>query len=414
MSLVVEARIRQLVKTNAEWLAIDPVILLGEWAVVKYVSGLEISYQVKVGDGVKKYSELGFGIGVGISPAEVNLLLEGYLNTEVQTFTEPQKLQVRNNISALARPATTNNGNIPIWLSGEIISSSVEISDNIIRWDSAIDNIILGADMALMATTITIGEFSNEVIIGSESLYLSLGFAGTLINIGNASSTLNIGSGTTNVGIGQFSTDFKIGESATVINIGESSLYLGLDSDLIDIKGIFRLSNEAISYEDDNIDPTQLTGGGNLPSSIIFAATTTHIAAFGPSAEDSVESCREIPHACKLNTPINFHVHYYPTTAGAGTVRFGLEYFFTREGIAVTASTKIYIDSVVSGIAWAKKSVSFADITPPNELGTQFHFRFFRDAVHINDTYASDIAVSTIGYHYQIDSFGSNTLTTKS
>ena len=46
-------------KTEADWLATDPVILEGEFAVV-----LDRSGNYKMGDGVKKFSELPYSIGL--------------------------------------------------------------------------------------------------------------------------------------------------------------------------------------------------------------------------------------------------------------------------------------------------------------------------------------------------------------
>lgn len=177
--------------------------------------------------------------------------------------------------------------------------------------------------------------------------------------------------------------------------------------------GHITLFGTATVWEDDNIDPTMLTGGGNLPNQINFASTTIPIASFANATTDQVSACREIPHQCKLGSSIYFHSHVYPTTTDTGTLRLGLEYFFTLEGVAVTSSTTIYAESAMSGTAWAKKSVTFNSITIPNELGSQFHFRFFRDGTHVNDTFTGDAAISTIGYHYELDSLGSNDILIK-
>jgi len=56
--IILEARIKQLIQTEAEWLIEDPVILDGEWAVVRVGS----SHMFKIGNGVKKFSELDYAI----------------------------------------------------------------------------------------------------------------------------------------------------------------------------------------------------------------------------------------------------------------------------------------------------------------------------------------------------------------
>jgi len=169
-----------------------------------------------------------------------------------------------------------------------------------------------------------------------------------------------------------------------------------------------RLLGTSTVWDDDNLDPTTLSGSGTLPTSISFASTGLHIAAFSANQLDEIEGKREIPHKAKLGSALSFHLHAYPTNTNTGNVRVGLEYFFSSEGVAVTSSTTIYLEFAASGTAWAKQSHSFADITIPNELGSQFHFRFFRDGTHVNDTHTGDLAISTIGYHYEIDSDGSD------
>lgn len=198
--------------------------------------------------------------------------------------------------------------------------------------------------------------------------------------------------------------------------IARKGIISGVDSNtvLLNENGII-LSGTATTWEDDNLDPTTLTGPGNLPSRITFASTTAHIAAFSGTQTDEVEGCREYPHKAKLNaagatsTVMQFHAHTYATTTTVGNVRLGLEYFFTKEGVAVTTSNTIYVTYTTNGVAWAKQSVSFPDIAVPEELGSQLHFRFFRLGGDALDTYNSQVAISTIGYHYEIDSLGSNT-----
>jgi hypothetical protein len=198
------------------------------------------------------------------------------------------------------------------------------------------------------------------------------------------------------------------------------SVFAGNDTDRaqIDTDGVHLYGN-ATQWDDDNLDPTTLTGGGSAPSRILFANTTIGIAAFSPSQTDEVEACREIPHQAKINSgtgtavKISFHCHTYATTTSVGDVRLGLEYFFTKEGQAVTTSSITYKTYTTNGTAWSKQSVAFNDIVAPNELGSQFHFRFFRLGADPLDTYGSNVAISTIGYHYEIDSLGSDLITTK-
>lgn len=165
--------------------------------------------------------------------------------------------------------------------------------------------------------------------------------------------------------------------------------------------------------EDDNMDPLTLTGGATAPTAINFSTTTVKIASFVNAAVDSVSSHKEIPHSSKFGATISFHFHWYPTTTNTGVARFGLEYFFSQDGVAPTFPAIIYAEQAGGGTAWAKQNLAFADLTPPSELGCQLHFRFFRDGTHGNDTFTGDSAVSTIGYHYESDGCGSREIAVK-
>ena len=81
MALTIEARIKHLVKTNDEWMAINPILLDGEWAVVR-TSTDPLKYQVKVGDGIKFYSQLSYGIGgIGVDMEQLVDLIDDHLNS---------------------------------------------------------------------------------------------------------------------------------------------------------------------------------------------------------------------------------------------------------------------------------------------------------------------------------------------
>jgi trimeric autotransporter adhesin len=177
--------------------------------------------------------------------------------------------------------------------------------------------------------------------------------------------------------------------------------------------GHLKFNGTATVFEDDNMDPLALTGTGTAPAEISFSTTGIKIASFVNGATDGVSGHREVPHCSKAAATIQFHCHWYPTTTNTGVCRFGLEYFFTQTGVAPTFPAIIYVEQAGGGVAWAKQNANFANITPPNELGCQVHFRFFRDGGHTNDTFTGDAAVSTIGYHYEADGGGSRQINVK-
>lgn len=180
-------------------------------------------------------------------------------------------------------------------------------------------------------------------------------------------------------------------------------------------KGEYKAYGEASQWEDVNINPVQVRSFGSSPSVITIPNTTIQVAAFSPTSIEEVSTGFEIPHAAKLNGTISWHLHWAPTSATAGTVRWGLEYAFFKDGTApVVASTTIYAEDAASGVAWQKQSIGLGSVVGPDELGLNVAFRLFRDATHVNDTYPDNAAITTtFGAHIEIDSFGSNEMLVK-
>lgn len=202
----------------------------------------------------------------------------------------------------------------------------------------------------------------------------------------------------------------------STIQVGDvaGGSYIDVDSD-----GNLTFVGDATVWDDDNLDPTALTGTGTLPTVINIASTGITVAGFSGTGTDEVGGHREYPHQGKLNATgetsvvMSFHAHCYPTTGAGGNIRLGLEYMFTKDNVAVTTSTTIHVTADIGTVAWMKKNVVFPDIPVPDELGAQFHFRFFRLGANALDTYGSTIGISTIGYHYPIDSNGSKEMSIK-
>ena len=179
------------------------------------------------------------------------------------------------------------------------------------------------------------------------------------------------------------------------------------------------MTGDATVWEDANFDPTMLTGGGNLPQRINFASTVTGVAGFVGNQTDEVSATIEVPHCARLNNvgqtsvKYSFHAHIYSTTTAGGNARFGLDYLFTKEGVAVTTATTLLITVPLLTTAWAKHTFAFADITAPDQLGSQMHWRFYRLGNDALDTSTDIVACATVGLHYEIDSNGSRLITTK-
>jgi len=183
--------------------------------------------------------------------------------------------------------------------------------------------------------------------------------------------------------------------------------------------GTIKFNGNATTWEDENFDPTMLTGNGNLPTLGNFGSTTIGISLFSGSQTDSVLICKEYPHKAILNASgqttkkLSFHIHCYSTNASGGNIRLELEYFFSCEGQSVTTSQKIYLTVALPTTVWQQTTFAFADITAPENLGCQYHFKFSRLGGDALDTATQALAISTIGFHYESDTTGSRQITAK-
>lgn len=183
--------------------------------------------------------------------------------------------------------------------------------------------------------------------------------------------------------------------------------------------GHMKFNGTATVFEDENLDPTMMGGKGSLPTAIDFKNSNVQIASFVNGQVDAVSGCREIPHKAKLNLPdstavsLSFHVHGYPVDAVSGNVRLALEYTISLEGVVAPDPTTIYVTAAVGPTPWVKTSITFPDIPVPESLGGQVHFSFSRLGNDALDTYNGDLAIATIGFHYEIDSGGSREIVTK-
>lgn len=175
-----------------------------------------------------------------------------------------------------------------------------------------------------------------------------------------------------------------------------------------------RLNSAKLNWKDFNYNPNSLPVGlGRRPDSITFASTSIGVAGFSPSFIEQVSTVVELNHEYAQGTAIYPHVHWYSTTTDVGTVRWGMEFTFTHDSV-VTTSTTIYVEQITNGTAWQPYFSGFPVIAGAGRvIGDQLLFRFFRDATAGADDYPADAATGTVGFHVQVDGFGSNLISSK-
>lgn len=133
---------------------------------------------------------------------------------------------------------------------------------------------------------------------------------------------------------------------------------------------------------------------------------------FSASSMNQVWCDFHIVHDIALGTVLYPHVHWVPTTTGTGVVRWGIEYSVAKghqqsSGSIFPATTTVYVEQSISTASQWKhfvSEVSLADAIPSTNIepDSVIKMRIFRDAAHVNDTYAGDVHAWQADIHYQM------------
>lgn len=170
------------------------------------------------------------------------------------------------------------------------------------------------------------------------------------------------------------------------------------------------------------------SGGSNPPTASRFArnlAGTSQgvFANLFPSdnTEREVYMTLQLPHEYAEGTILQPHIHYsfvYNGTTFTGNTKWGLEYTYAPLGgtfanVTTTIdATSVALNSLTD--TYKHLVLSFPDISLPGAtISSMFVCRIFRYAANNGDTFGSGIFALEFDMHYQSDTAGSRTTTTK-
>lgn len=184
----------------------------------------------------------------------------------------------------------------------------------------------------------------------------------------------------------------------------------------IEADGTVVYNGDATTWNDINKSLLPLSTGANVPS-IIAVNGAAHLKVRGFNGIGTLnelgEGC-EILHDYKEGTDIVPHLHWAPTTADIGDVKWQLAYMWIDRLGVFTAETVVSVTVTTSGVAWQEARSNFPAISGTGKhIGGRFHFVLFRDPADAADTYAHDAAGFDFGIHYERDTIGSRQITAK-
>lgn len=243
---------------------------------------------------------------------------------------------------------------------------------------------------------------SPSVSFGSNGLYTTIDASGNINTPGTFAA----------IGSGYFGNDLQVnGEvSGTTAKFGSDTSYTEIESD-----GTVVFAGDATVWKDEYPQLLAIPrGGGNTPGTIDLDNTSIQVYAFdGGVTTEELHGKFEVQHDYKEGTNPVPHIHWYPTDNSAGDVTWFGEYW-ARKGSGYLASGTLQTVQSAGGTAWVERRVNFPELDGSNlEIATQVHVRLYRDPTYSGDTYSSDAAIGTFGWHYQVDTIGSRQITTK-
>jgi len=147
--------------------------------------------------------------------------------------------------------------------------------------------------------------------------------------------------------------------------------------------------------------------GAAAPDRITFGgAGTIEIYGFAPG--ESVFGTIQFPHTYKEETDIEPHIHFCPTTADVGNLKWELEYYWLNVGGSAAGSpTTITTEVQTSGTAWVSAIAGFDAVVGTGKLiSSQLVFRLGRVAAS-SDEFTGDGALMEFDCHHKVDAMGS-------
>lgn len=173
---------------------------------------------------------------------------------------------------------------------------------------------------------------------------------------------------------------------------------------------------QTVVYNDTNYNAINALPGASAPNLVNLASTGLKGYAFdGVNQTEELQfGAEEVLHGYKEGTDISFHVHWRPTTTGAGNVKWQFEIYWDNIDSTPGSTTNVSVVDAASGTAWQHLKTDELTISGTGKkIGSLVHVRVYRDPTDSADTYGSDAVLSSIGFHYQINTVGSRQLNVK-
>lgn len=169
-----------------------------------------------------------------------------------------------------------------------------------------------------------------------------------------------------------------------------------------------------IVWNDIVLPPDTIQGGNLRPDRVTLVGNIDAYGFDGVNAIEEMSGSFELLHDYKEGTDLRPHIHWCPSDANSGDVKWQMEIcIVTINGTYTNVFTLSALDPS-EGVDRQHQAKEFEVINGSAlTIGAVAHFRIFRDPTDIEDTYGSDAILLSLGVHYEIDGDGSRQTFTK-
>ena len=173
--------------------------------------------------------------------------------------------------------------------------------------------------------------------------------------------------------------------------------------------GMIQFDRPATVFKDISTPATSMMKAGVADPGIVTIIGTIDGYGFDAGSDEELFFSIEMPHDWKEGSTIYPHAHWSPTDADTNDVRWGLVTSWANIDDTFPATTTSEVLDAGSGTADDHQYVDFDSIDGSlKTISSIILCRVYREGSHASDEYGVDAVLHNVGFHYEIDTIGSD------
>ena len=193
-------------------------------------------------------------------------------------------------------------------------------------------------------------------------------------------------------------------------SVGDGTNQLTIEAD-----GTIRFDGAATVFDDINISVSSMASTGASILDVVTIGSNKVKGFIGTgNTTQQADGTLEILHPYKEGSSIVPHFHWMSNSAAAGNVKLNLGYRWWNKDGTMPAETVVSFTQAMPGVQYQSGKNDFVTISGAGmQYGSRFMYRIFRDPADVADTYTDYLLALDFGIHYEKDTCGSRTISTK-